>query len=230
MNKIVSVFFNGVSFRVSNWQPVCIGLDSGLATHREQTIMRNYDGIVYWVIYATLGLNVVPGRGGCNLKLVIFKLTSRVDILSISREIALMWMPQDFTDDKSTLVQAMAWCHQATSHYLGQCWPRSIYIAPYGVARPQWVKESNWNVAIRRSHEMHHILLSHRILCQYAFNVLYQRPKLKSAPTANSRNTLHISHMRASYDVFSGLFGEKKNHFLSRVYCISICIAFSTYI
>ena len=47
-------------------------------------------------------------------------------------------MPQDLTDDKSTLVQVMAWCRQATSHYLNQCWPRSP--TPYGVTRPQWVK------------------------------------------------------------------------------------------
>ena len=32
----------------------------------------------------------------------------------------------------------MAWCHQATSHYLSQCWPRSL--SRYGVTRPQWVK------------------------------------------------------------------------------------------
>ena len=31
----------------------------------------------------------------------------------------------------------MAWCRQATSHYLSQCWPRSL--SPYGVTRPQWV-------------------------------------------------------------------------------------------
>ena len=30
----------------------------------------------------------------------------------------------------------MAWCHQATSHYLSQCWPRLL--SPYGVTRPQW--------------------------------------------------------------------------------------------
>ena len=46
-------------------------------------------------------------------------------------------MPLDLTDDKSTLVQVMAWCRQATSHYLSQCWPRSV--SPYGVTRPQWV-------------------------------------------------------------------------------------------
>ena len=31
----------------------------------------------------------------------------------------------------------MAWCRQATSHYLSQCWPR--YMSPNGVTRPQWV-------------------------------------------------------------------------------------------
>ena len=47
-------------------------------------------------------------------------------------------MPLDLTDDKSTLIQVMAWCHQATGHYLSQCWPRSM--SPYDVTRPQWVK------------------------------------------------------------------------------------------
>ena len=46
-------------------------------------------------------------------------------------------MSLDLNDEKSTLVQVMAWCHQATSHYLSQCWPRSL--SPYGVTRPQWV-------------------------------------------------------------------------------------------
>ena len=37
----------------------------------------------------------------------------------------------------SILVQVMAWCRQATSHYLIQCWPRSL--SPYDVTRPQGV-------------------------------------------------------------------------------------------
>ena len=41
------------------------------------------------------------------------------------------------TDDKWTLVQVMAWCRQATSHYLSQFWPS--FLKPYGVTRPQWV-------------------------------------------------------------------------------------------
>ena len=47
-------------------------------------------------------------------------------------------MPQDLADEKSTLVQVMAWCRQAVSHYLSQCWLSSLLF--YGGARPQWVK------------------------------------------------------------------------------------------
>ena len=57
--------------------------------------------------------------------------------LSIFYEIALRWMPQGLTDDQSTIVQVMAWCRQATSHYMKQRWPRSM--SSYGVSRPQWV-------------------------------------------------------------------------------------------
>ena len=45
-------------------------------------------------------------------------------------------MPHNLNHDKSTLVQVMAWCHQAPSHYLSQCWPRCML--PYGITRPQW--------------------------------------------------------------------------------------------
>ena len=33
----------------------------------------------------------------------------------------------------------MAWCRQATSHYLSQCWPWSL--SPYDITRPQWVNK-----------------------------------------------------------------------------------------
>ena len=46
-------------------------------------------------------------------------------------------MPQDLTDDSSTLLQVMAWCRQAASHYLNQCWPWSL--SPYCITRPRWV-------------------------------------------------------------------------------------------
>ena len=63
--------------------------------------------------------------------------------LGISCEIALIWISLDFTDDQSALVQVMAWCRQATSHYLSQCWPRSL--SPCGVTRPQWVNNTSVN-------------------------------------------------------------------------------------
>ena len=40
-------------------------------------------------------------------------------------------------NDKSALVQVMAWCRQATSHYLSQSWQRSM--SPYVAMKPQWV-------------------------------------------------------------------------------------------
>ena len=46
-------------------------------------------------------------------------------------------MPWNTFDDKSTLLQVMAWCLQATSHYQTQCWPWSM--SPYGITRLQWV-------------------------------------------------------------------------------------------
>ena len=89
--------------------------------------------------------SLAPGRFQFNFRKVIFKLTLVNGGWGISYEIALKWMPQDLTDDKSKLVQVMAWCHQATSHYLSQCWPRSM--SPYGVTRPQRVK---WEIKIRK--------------------------------------------------------------------------------
>ena len=78
--------------------------------------------------------SLVPGRFQQNLWKIIFKL-----IFWLIAMISQAKLPSlDLSDDKSTLVQVMAWCCQATSHYLNQCWPRSL--PPYGITRPQWVK------------------------------------------------------------------------------------------
>ena len=44
-------------------------------------------------------------------------------------EVSLVKLPSDechwtLLMVKSTLAQVMVWCHQATSHYLSQCWPK----------------------------------------------------------------------------------------------------------
>ena len=82
--------------------------------------------------------SLAPGRSEGDSKNIIFNFVLLIGIFRSSHDNALRWMPQDLTDDKSTLAQVMAWCRQATSHYLSQCWLSSS--SPYGVARPQWVK------------------------------------------------------------------------------------------
>ena len=74
--------------------------------------------------------SLAPGKFELNFRHVIFKQILVIDGWGISCEIPLK--------DQSTLVQVIAWCHQATSHYLSQCWPR--FLQRYGVTRPQWVK------------------------------------------------------------------------------------------
>ena len=52
----------------------------------------------------------------CNFNLILV-----IDGGGIYYEIVLRKMSSDLTDDQSTLVQVMAWCCQATSHYLSSC-------------------------------------------------------------------------------------------------------------
>ena len=79
--------------------------------------------------------SLAPGKFEWNFRHVICKQILVIDGWGISCEITLLWMSLDFIDDQSTLVQVMAWCRPATSHYLSQCWPR--FLLPYGVTRPQ---------------------------------------------------------------------------------------------
>ena len=80
-----------------------------------------------------------PHVGLMNLAIwVVFKLLQLIS-WAFSYKIVVRWMLQKSIDDKSTLVQVMAWCHQAPSHYLDQCWP--ISMSSYGFPRPQWVDQ-----------------------------------------------------------------------------------------
>ena len=63
-----------------------------------------------------------PGRLGCNLKFIIFKHCIQLDIMCISYKIVGWCKPDDLLDDMEILVKVMAWCRQATSHYLHQNW------------------------------------------------------------------------------------------------------------
>ena len=92
-----------------------------------------------WMMGRTLFNSLTPGRFEWKFGYVIFKVILVILGYGVQCQVALIWMSMELTDDKSTLVQVMAWCHQAPSHYLSQCWPRST--SPYGVARPQWVNQ-----------------------------------------------------------------------------------------
>ena len=78
--------------------------------------------------------SLAPGKFEWNFRHHIFKQMLVIDDWGISCEIALIWMSLDFTDDQSTLVQVMAWCRQATSHYLSQCLHSSL--SPCHMASP----------------------------------------------------------------------------------------------
>ena len=69
------------------------------------------------------------GKGNCHVYLLDESTQGDVTvnlIWSFSHSgcgIVLKWMPLDITNDRSKLVKVMAWCRQATSHYLSQGWP-----------------------------------------------------------------------------------------------------------
>ena len=86
-----------------------------------------------------------PGKYSSNfIKSMFFQPIIPNSRFSTRCEMSLMWMPQNLTDDKSTLHQRMVWCCEATIHYWSQCWPRSK--SSYGVKRPQWVLNNRWGM------------------------------------------------------------------------------------
>ena len=78
------------------------------------------------------------------------------------------------------MVQVMAWCRQATSHYLSQCWLSSV--SPYDVARPQWFN-SKWYFVII-------------IQCLMAYLI-------DASSTINNRITQKTHHEKKNTDIFN---------------------------
>ena len=77
--------------------------------------------------HVMLELNsLVPGKFSWNLRYVVVKPIVVIDGWGMA-DIHLVKLPWDehsldLTDGKTALIQVMAWCRQATSHYLRQCW------------------------------------------------------------------------------------------------------------
>ena len=74
---------------------------------------------------------LAPGRRCSSLRSVIYEHMLQIKLMSTFCETAIRWMPQNTFGDKSTLTQVIAWCHQTSSHYQSQCWPRSM--SPHGI-------------------------------------------------------------------------------------------------
>ena len=72
------------------------------------------------------------------VKCVIPKCVLVIIFRAISSVISFRWMVRVRTDDKSPLVQVMAWCHQAASHCLSPYW--SSQCRP----RPQLSREGKY--------------------------------------------------------------------------------------
>ena len=114
-----------------------VGKISCQSTTIKQNIAQNVHMIpqTYCNLSYLVDINsLAPGRF---YVFVGFKFILVTDGWDTSHKISSRWMSLDLTD-KSTLVQVMAWCRQAPSHYLSQWWPRSL--SPYAIIRPQWVK------------------------------------------------------------------------------------------
>ena len=60
-------------------------------------------------------------------------------ILDYQAYIKKQYLPWCIVVDASTSVLVTAWCHQATSHCMSQCWPRNM--SSYGITRAHWF---NW--------------------------------------------------------------------------------------
>ena len=106
--------------------------------HFTNAIPNYLIGIILNVFKST---SLATGTSGRSLENIIFKQIIQ-KLTSTWCEIVFRWMPQNLVDGKSTFVQKMTWCRQVPSHYLNQCWLRSL--SSCGVSGTQWVKQSRW--------------------------------------------------------------------------------------
>ena len=62
--------------------------------------------------------------------------------LVLSQYLNQWWPTWLMYTHQSALVQVLAWCRQAPSHYLKQCWP--IHIMTYRIFRQEWAMVMTW--------------------------------------------------------------------------------------
>ena len=72
-----------------------------------------------------------PRRSRGYFKNAVFNVILLTSTFRSSNDNAFGLTPRGLTNNMSALVKVMAWCRQATSHYLNHWWPRSML--PYGI-------------------------------------------------------------------------------------------------
>ena len=120
------------------WEDVDATVDDG--THVRVGffyIMTNLKEDANYSIIVGCINSLMPGVCGSYFTNIVFKFSIQKSSLGTCYKVALRWIPQNFPNKKSTLVQVMVLCHQAASHYLSQHWPR--FMSPYGITSPQRV-------------------------------------------------------------------------------------------
>ena len=113
---------------LNNWWYVSIGPGNAFKQYLNQ--WRQIPMIQYRGPRPQWVNSLAPGRSGSNLKLIIFKLILRIDILSISFEFALRWMPQNTFDGSGNCLVPLSNKPLPEPEL-----PR--FISPYGIARPK---------------------------------------------------------------------------------------------
>ena len=109
--------------------------------------------------------------------------------------IAIRWMSLGIIDGKSTLIQTIAWCRQATRLYLNQCWPR---FTPYAVTRHkelkderscQWLSTKTAETPLLAHWSYYSLVLHH----QCALLIL-QTPPLRWTSKGTIASTIQVQH------------------------------------
>ena len=122
---------------------------------------------------------LTPRRFEWNFRKVIFQVILLIVGWVITCEIAFRWLALDLTNDKSTLVQVVAWSHQTLSHCLSQCWPSSML--PYGVTKLPLVDRANENQVhshIQASPEDMYEIHSYQLSFHYSLRFMSIRIKV----------------------------------------------------
>ena len=114
-------------------------------------------------------------------------------VIDYVKEITLRWMPQNTFYDRSALAQVMAYLHQAKSHYLSQCWPRSM--STYGFTASQWLSYTQHNKPYRQICNITCTLVANKLV-DHSF-VVGALPA-GVAPTTSSFWTKHLASMECA--------------------------------